>query len=155
MTKPLLVWHFRIRHMAFVVAPGQFDSPRHLNSVLQNSPLFLVKVEVKKHPHRRSAGQGEAATAGWILKITVKRFLNVNHLAFILGMLGMCFVANTSLCVCWHPSFDTEQLLDLQLVPFLWTFCSFSNSYTRNELVIIMDGILFSLVVPSEHPSWW
>lgn len=70
----------------------------------------------------------------------------------MLGMLGMCFVANTSLCVCWHPSFDTEQLLDLQLVPFLGTFCSFSNSYTRNEL--IMDGTLFSLAVPSQLRSW-
>lgn len=68
----------------------------------------------------------------------------------MLGMLGMCFVANTSLCVCWHPSFDTEQLLDLQLVCFLWTFCSFSNSYTRNELIFIMDGTLLSLAVPSQ-----
>lgn len=72
----------------------------------------------------------------------------------MLGMLGMCSVANTSLCVCWHPSFDIEQLLDLQLVPFLWTFCSFSISYTRNELIFIVDGTLFSLAVPSQHLSW-
>lgn len=36
----------------------------------------------------------------------------------MLGMLSMCFVANTSLCVCWHLSFDTGHLLDLQRVPF-------------------------------------
>lgn len=69
----------------------------------------------------------------------------------MLGRLGMCFVANTSLCFCWHPSFDTEQLLDLQLVPFLWTLCSFSSSCARNVLIFVMNGTLFSLAGHSQH----
>lgn len=58
----------------------------------------------------------------------------------MLGMLGMCFVANTSLCVCWHPSSDTEQLLDLQLVCFLWTFCSFSNKQLHQKWAYLYNG---------------
>lgn len=83
----------------------------------------------------------------------MKWFLNANHLAFMLGMLGMCSVANTSLCLLaslfWHRTAVGSQLLS-----FLWTFCSFSNSYTRNELIFIVDGTLFSLAVPSQHQSW-